>query len=161
MTKRIAIVNGDLEGGFHINATDFQVIQEGPDSLPEWAQGVVVGLMGERNGWYEKRLGTQLPESVLKPEVLQFKDLEWLALDHNGDEVHIEADPEVRMANLATILGLDLTDAESFQNSDVIRNAVATAEIDATRFTQPTDEVTLAEAEGMSFAEAERQAVTG
>jgi hypothetical protein len=153
MTKRIAIVNGDLEGGFHIDATTFQVIQDGTDSLPEWAQGVVVGLMGERNGWYEKRMG-QLPEAVMKPDTIQFGDLEWLALDHNGDEVHIEANEEVRHQVLAGYLGLDISDAESFAASPVFANALARAEIDAGRFTQPTDEATLAEAEGQSFGEA-------
>lgn len=158
MGKRIAIVHSGHEGGFFIDATTFQVIQEG-DNLPEWAQGVVVGLMGERNAWYEKRLGQNLPQEIMKPQVMEFGDLEWLALDHNGDEVHIEADTEVRYNTLAKYIGLDLSDAESFMNSEVFRNAIARAEIDAGRLTKPTDEVTLAEAEGTTFEQVEKQAI--
>lgn len=149
--KRIAIVKDGHEGGFHINGTTGQVIQEG--DLPEWGQGYVVAHLGERTGWYEQRLGQQLPDSIRSPEVIQVVDLEWSGLDPEGDEVHIEADNEYRMSKLAEILGLDLTDAESFESSPLLQKAIMSAQVDHTLSTHPTDEATLEEAEGKTFSE--------
>lgn len=158
MSNRIAIIKAGHEGGIHIDALSGQVIQEG--ELPAWAEGYVVAALSERTGWYEKRLGIQLPEAIRKPEVILVDDLEWLGLDGEGDEVHIEASNDTRMECLAKHMGLDL-DAEGFEHSPLMQQAIARAEATHTYATHETDEATLEEAEGQTFGAIEKKAING
>ena len=158
MTNRIAIIKDGHEGGIHIEALTGQVIQEG--ELPAWAEGYVVAALKERTGWYEQRLGANLPPHIYQPEVMKADDLEWLGLDAEGEEVHIEASLETRFENLATYMGLD-TSVEGYMDSPVLKNAVATAEIAHTYTTHPTEEATLAEVEGHTFGAVEKKAING
>jgi phage gp46-like protein len=145
------------EGAIHIDALDGRVLTA-PDDRPEWADGYAVALLGERIGWYEARLGQQLPESIRKPEILVAQDLGWIGMDAEADEVEIEADTDHRMTTLANLLNIDREDFDQERN---FQNVLAQADIDHTYSTHPTTEATLEEVEGASFADVEKKAVHG
>lgn len=154
--NRIAVHKEGEEGAIHIDAKEGRVLTQ-VDERPEWANGLAAAMLAERVGWYERRLGAQLPEAVRSPELIAYQDLEWIGLDAEGDEVHLEADAEFRMNLLAGMMGVDRQDYDDEKN---FKNAVASTEVEHTYRTQPTDEATLQEAEGQQFTETERQAAT-
>jgi len=145
----IAIHKAEHEGAFHIDALTGQVTTP-VDERPEWAEGFAVALLGERTGWYEQRLGKELPESIRKPELIDASDLGWIAFDAEGSEVEIEADSDHRMDVLAGILNID---REDFDGEKELQGTVAEAEVNHSYTTQPTEEATLEEVEGKSFEE--------
>lgn len=152
--NRIAIHKANHEGAFHIDGLTGQVVTP-VDERPDWAEGFAVALLGERTGWYEQRLGQQLPESIRKPEMIDASDLGWIAFDHEGSEVEIEADADHRMDVLAGILNID---REDFDGEKTIGNVLAEAEAIHSYSTHPTEEATLAEVEGKSFEEVAKAA---
>ena len=149
MTNRIAIHKAGLEGAFHIDALDGRVVTP-VDERPDWAEGFAVALLGERWGWYEQRLGRNLPDSIRKPEMIDANDLGWIAFDHEGQEVEIEADSDHRMDILAGLLNVDREDFDGEKN---FQGSLAHAEATHSYATQPTSEATLEEAEGLSFGQ--------
>lgn len=156
MSNYIAVMKDGHEGGIHIDIEG--KVTTPTDERPEWADGYAVALLGERIGWYEKRVGSQLPESMRRPEVLLADDVEWIGLDQEGAEVHIEANGDTRMTILAGLLEIDREDPSA---KSILDKAIARASVDETYSTQPTSEATLEEAEGKSFEEVGRTAVTG
>ena len=128
------------------------------DERPTWAEGLAVAMLGERTGFYEKRLGALLTEDLRSPEVLEYADLSWVGVDEEGDEVEVEASHEFRSVKLAELLGIDTTEAGW---DATMEGAVAEAEVTHTYATHPTDERSLAEAEGVTFGEAEKKAAQG
>ncbi|UIY29207.1 hypothetical protein LZK73_21985 [Neorhizobium galegae] len=154
--NRIAIHKAGHEGAFHITALEGQIVTPF-DERPDWAEGYAVALLGERTGWYEQRLGKQLPDSIRKPEMIDVRDLGWIALDHEGSEVEIEADGDYRMDVLAGILNIDREDFDGERN---FKDTLAEAEANHSYATHPADEATLEEVEGKSFAEVEKATKT-
>lgn len=149
MSNRIAVTKSGHEGGIHIDALTGQIVTP-PEQRPDWAEGYAVALLGERTGWYEKRLGEQLSESIRKPDMIDASDLGWVGVDAEGDEVEIEASHEFRMDVLSGLLNIDRQDFDQERN---FQNAIAQAELDHTYVTHATDEATLQEIEGTSFNE--------
>ncbi|WP_266031253.1 hypothetical protein [Brucella intermedia] len=149
MSKHIAIVKEGHEGGLHIDAMTGQITTL-PDERPDWADGYAVALLTERTGWYERRLGQQLAENIRKPDVMDVRDLGWVAFDAEGEEVEVEADTDYRMDVLAKLLDVD---REDFSANQRFKNTVVEAEVAHTYVTNPTEEATLAELEGQTFGE--------
>lgn len=156
MTKRIIVTLEGQEGAFHIDAEGKNITPA--DERPVWAENYAHALWSERTGWYEKRLGEQLPEAIRMPETIDARDLGWIAFDHEGDEVELEADNEYRMDQLAKHLDIDRMDFDQERN---FQKATMSAEVDHTYRTHPTDEATLEEAEKASFEEDIRVAQAG
>lgn len=157
---RILIHTEGQEGGFFIDALNGQVMMDGhTDELPEWAdEGIVNANLQERRTFYIARIGEQAFTGMGTPEALDYKDLGWIAADHEGDLVEIEADHQWRQENLASLLELD-TSVEGFDKG--IEGATAEAMVSETYRTNPTDEQTLEEVEGKSFSDVERQQAQG
>lgn len=151
MPKHIIIHKTNAEGLLLIDALDGSVITA-PEERPDWAEGLAAAMLAERNGWYEKRLGKWLPDALRSPQSMNADDLTWIGVDHEGDEVEIEASTEYRTDILATLLEID-TSADSFELP--VDGEVASALVDYTYMTAPTDEQTLAEAEAQDFGETE------
>jgi len=147
--NQIIIHKADQEGAFHIDALTGQITTP-TDERPEWAEGYAVALLSERTGWYEQRLGQQLPDNIRKPDMIDASDLGWIAFDHEGSEVEIEANTEYRMDTLAGILNIDREDYDGGLRLD---STVAEAEANHSYTTHPTDEATLEEVEGKGFEE--------
>jgi hypothetical protein len=156
MSNLIAVIKEGQEGGIHIDI-EGKVVTRTIDR-PEWADGYANAMLGERIGWYEQRLGTQLGETMRKPEILLADDLEWIGVDAEGSEVHIESNGETRMSILAGLLGVDLEDQEA---TAILKNSVVKGEVAHTYRTNPTNEETLGEIESQDFSEATRAAVAG
>ncbi|RWI06838.1 MAG: hypothetical protein EOQ89_03655 [Mesorhizobium sp.] len=157
MSKQIIITKTGEEGAILVDHLEGKVLTAA-DERPEWADGLAYAMLAERSGWYEKRLGRQLSAELARPEAMVFEDLEWIGIDAEGDEVHLEADIDYRMDKLAELMGIDREDFDGEKN---FKNAIASAEATHTYSTQPTSEATLEEAEGKSFEEAERRAING
>lgn len=155
--KNIIITKTGEEGAILVDRLEGKVITAA-DERPEWADGLANAMLAERSGWYEKRLGKQLSAELARPETLTFEDLEWIGIDAEGDEVHLEADQDYRMDKLAEMMGIDREDFDGEKN---FKNAIASAEATHTYTTQPTSEATLEEAEGKSFDEAAKSVVNG
>lgn len=150
-TRRILIHRDGEQGGFEIetqgNGNTARIVTPHAD-MPEWAlnEQLVSADMKERQDFYEKRIGAEgYAELIGKEEAIQFRDLKWDAVDNEGDIVTIEPNHSWRSENLADMLGLD----PSVEAFDAMQ---ADALIDTDK-TQPTDEQTLAEAEGQNFGE--------
>lgn len=125
---------------------------------PDWAEGLAAAMLAERVGWYENRLGKNLPDTLRSPHACNYADLSWVGVDAEGDEVEIEAAAEYRMTTLAAIMELDL-DADNFELP--VSGEVAHAFTDYTYTTTPgTDEQTLAEVEGQTFGVAHEERKT-
>lgn len=154
MTNRIIVHKADNEGAIHIDARTGEILTP-LSERPEWADGYAVALLAERTGWYEQRLGKQLPDTLTRPEMLDTADLGWIAFDAEGEEVEIEADTDHRMDVLAELLNVDRSD---YDQGLRLENTLAEAEATHTYATHPTAEATLAEVEGVGFTEAERKA---
>ncbi|TPJ33698.1 hypothetical protein [Mesorhizobium sp. B2-8-3] len=157
MSKQIIITKTGEEGAIFIDHLEGKVLTAA-DERPEWADGLANAMLAERSGWYEKRLGKQLSAELARPETIAFEDLEWIGIDAEGDEVHLEADQDYRMDKLAEMMGIDRQDFDGEKN---FKNAIASAEVAHTYATQPTSEATLEEAEGQSFTEAAKAAANG
>lgn len=153
MTNRIIVHKADHEGALHIDARTGEILTPLAER-PEWSDGYAVALLSERTGWYEQRLGKQLPDTLTRPEMLDSADLGWIAFDAEGDEVEIEADTEHRMDILAELLNVD---RDNFDQGLRLENTLAEAEATHSYTTQPTTEASLAEVEGVGFTEAERK----
>lgn len=147
--KHIIVHKTGEEQAFIIDAFTGQIITP-PQERPQWCEGYAAAMLAERTGWYEKRLGTHLPDGLRSPEVVNTADLSWIGVDEAGDEVEIEADATFRQQNLATILEMD-TSPEGFDA--LLDQHKVGAEVDFTYSTHPTDEQTLQEAQGATFAE--------
>lgn len=155
MSDRITVHMEGAEGAIHVDAKDGRILTP-VDERPEWAEGHAVALLGERVGWYEQRLCQPLPDNLRSPETVAYQDLGWIGVDAEGDEVEIEADADYRMTMLSNALGVD---REDYDDQKHFKNAIASAEVAHTYRDNQTDETTLAEAEGETFAE--KKAATG
>lgn len=157
MSKRIIIHKPDSEGAFHIDAMTGAVVTP-QNELPDWAEGLASALLAERVGFYEKRLGTNLPEQLRKPNSMAMEDLGWIGVDQEGDEVEIEAVTEYRSEMLGKLLEIDLDneDLDGQLGGDTL--SVLT---DYTYETHPTDEKTLLEASDQSFEQNRSEAHGG
>ncbi|KAB2661436.1 hypothetical protein F9K91_24880 [Brucella tritici] len=156
MKNAVLIHKDGEEGGFHIDGQTGKVMTSA-DERPLWAENYAVALLGERTGWFEQRLGQHLPDGIRKPQIMDVRELGWIAFDEEGDEVEVEADTDYRMDVLAKLLDVDRMDFDQERN---FKRSVAQAEVDHTYRTQPTDEATLAEVEGLSFQELENKTGT-
>lgn len=164
--ENILISKQGAEGGFYIipqgngdtatpEATLLGLIDRNNGiPLPEWAEedGLASADLKEHREWYTQRMGEEAYAAlIMKPGVvLDVSDLKWDAVDEEGDLVEIEPDVSYRSERLAEMLGLD-TSVEGF---DAMQ---AELEIASTYASQPTDEATLAEAEGQSFEQDKKQ----
>lgn len=79
---------------------------------PDWSEGLVYGLLGERRDFYQTRLGGKATEDLLRPSAIAYQDLGWVGLDDEGNETEHAADPEFRMEVLAAHLGIDRENGE-------------------------------------------------
>lgn len=144
--KPILVHKVGAEGGIEIDSFTGQIISD-KATLPDWADGLVAASFGERNGWYQERLGDMnLPEGFTSPDSIAFQDLHWVGLDDKSREISIGADHEFRFDKLAEMLNIDTADIENFGIENAINEAVSTHDYTV----NPTDEATLREAEAAS-----------
>lgn len=155
--KRIIVHKKGEEGAFHVDAMTGLVLTP-PEERPMWSEGLATAMLAERVGYYERALGTNIPEGLRAPDAIAYEDLSWIGVDQEGDEVEIEANAEFRSEVLAELLSID-TSVEGWET--LMENAVASASVDYTYMTHPTDEETLAEAEPHTFSEAEKKSAEG
>ena len=155
--KRIVIHKNGEEGAFHVDAMTGMILTPA-DERPIWAEGLATAMLAERVGFYERSIGAQMPEGVRSPDAINYADLSWAAVDAEGDEVEIEASHEFRSEVLAELLQID-TSVAGWET--LMENSVASHAADYTYMTQPTDEVTLAEAESVTFGQVEKKAAEG
>lgn len=73
---------------------------------PDWASGLGAAMLYERTKFYSDRVGPVAAEHLAK-NTIDMDDLSWVAFDHEGDEVEVQASSEFRMETLATLLGVD------------------------------------------------------
>lgn len=100
------IVHKDEHPGTLELSPSGRVVTEAFD-MPEWAGGVVLALLAERTTFYTGRLGADMAEPMLTSNVINFDDLNWVALDDDGLEVEIIADDEYRQSTLAAAIGIN------------------------------------------------------
>jgi hypothetical protein len=106
-TNRVTyIVHKEGEPGTLELAPSGRILTEQFDR-PEWAGTAVLALLGQRNEFYQQRLGAELAEPLVSTNVINFLDLGFVALDENGDEIEMTADDEFRQNVLAAALGVD------------------------------------------------------
>lgn len=105
------------EGGLQIDRHTGTVLDAA--NAPDWAEGLVNALLNTRLEFYHKRTG--IPQTT--PELLDFRDLDWIALDEDGNPTELTADPEYRADRLAEMLGLE---------TDIDKIDMTTARSDAT-----------------------------
>jgi hypothetical protein len=155
--KKIIVHKTDAEGAMVIDALTGNIVTPA-DQRPDWADGYATAILAERVGYYEKRMGSHLPDGLRSPEAINVDDLSWVGVDTEGEEVEIEAKAEYRQTMLSTLLGID-TSADSFDDF-MAGEGAHTVMVDYTYQTHPTDEQTLAEAEGENFVATESHAVS-
>lgn len=111
---RVLVHKEGDKGAIHLDTLTGRVVTAA-DERPEWAEGLIVGLLKERDRWYTTRLGAAgYTDDHRHPEAILFQDLGWVAIDpETGEEMEMEADSEFRMGVLATCLGVD---RENFEN---------------------------------------------
>lgn len=104
--KPVYIVHKEGEPGtLELNAAG-RVVTEQFDR-PEWAGTSVLGLLAERNTFYQTRLGAELAEPLVTTNIINVLDLGFVAMDDEGNEVELIADDEYRQNVLAAALGID------------------------------------------------------
>lgn len=155
--KRTIVHKNDEEGAIHVDAMTGAILTPN-EERPDWTDGLATALLAERVGYYERSLGHHLPENMRTPDAMNYADLSWIGVDAEGDEVEIEASQDFRSEVLSTVLEID-TSAEGWEQ--LMANAVAGHESDYTYMSQPTDEETLAEAEGQTFSQADKKSAEG
>lgn len=162
--SRILIHKDGEEGAFFIEPMDngdtARVCLD--TDIPEWASNDITSVatadLKERREWYTARIGQEGFEQFASPDALSFQDLKWIAADTEGDLVEIEADHVWRSEKLADALGLD-TSPEGFDKG--IHGADIEVAVMETYKTDPTEEETLREVEGVGFVEASKKASNG
>lgn len=115
------------EGTLQIDRLTGQIKTDN-DQRPDWSEGLAVALLGERNTFYQQRLGKDseaFKAQALNTEAVEYRDLGWLGFNADQQEVEIEADMEYRSERVAQLLGID-TEAGTF-GADVM----AEREVDA------------------------------
>jgi hypothetical protein len=113
--KTIRIHHEGLEGTIEVDALTGMVLTT-TDERPEWADGLTCAALQERVGYYfgtEKsapRLDrSRFEQQIIGAELIDFQDLGWVAVDHEGQAVELEANSEFRMEQTAQLLGIDRT----------------------------------------------------
>lgn len=145
------------EGIITIDAMTGQITTPS-NERPLWAEGLATAMLAERTGFYERSLGVQMAETFRLPEAFEYADLSWVGVDEEGDEVEIEASHEHRSMVLASALGIDVEEAGW---DKALPGAVAEVEVLHSYSTAPTDEQTLAEAEGITFGQVDKKSAEG
>jgi len=153
----IPVHKSDEEGILLIDAMTGQITTPSVER-PTWAEGLAVAMLAERTGHYEQRLGAQMAAGLRVPEAFNYADLSWIGVDEEGDEVEVEASHEYRTEQVAKMLGIDTTEAGWDKE---LPGSVATAEVAFTYSTHPVSEQSLADAEGVTFADADKKANQG
>ena len=148
LTTKFIIVHKNGEEGMLLVDRKTGKVASASNEAPIWADGLLVAALASRTGWYEQRLGSHLPDELRSPRAINADDLDWVALDAEGDIVEIEAVMEYRTQMLGELLEIDL---ESDDLEQQIEGATAGALVDFTYQDQPNDEKTLAEAAGQDF----------
>jgi hypothetical protein len=102
------------------------------DQRPEWVteDNIAAAVVSERFAFYEKRLGPDYARSIQFAELIDFRDLQWLALDEEGELLEpIEADAEYRMDIIAEAVGAD---REEGTISDVAYETAVSLDVERT-----------------------------
>ena len=116
------------EGTLTIDAMNGRITTD-PHMRPDWAEGLALALLGERHKFYETRFGkgSEAYNAALAAEAIDKRDLSWLGVNGEQEEVEIDADEEFRMDVVAKVIGADRD--EGTMADDVI----AEREVDSQR----------------------------
>lgn len=130
-TKATALVHhtGE-EGSLQINLLSGAILTP-PDERPDWCDGLVRALTGERLHFYATRLGpvAGTVDAITAPDLIDYADLGWLATDAEGSLIEIDADPEFRMEALSS--GIGMTRPDTLDERPVHTSGRVLAEYDA------------------------------
>lgn len=162
----ILITMQDQEGGFFIvpqgNGKTATIAD--PNQLPDWVgehigegnSAIVSANLEEYWNWIDTRIGHENRAKVgVKEDAIQFDHLQWDAADIEGDIVVIAPDINARSTYLGEVLlGLDTSvDAYDGMKADAVIITKSYGD-------QPTDEVSLEEAQGQGFKQGEQDTKT-
>jgi catechol 2,3-dioxygenase-like lactoylglutathione lyase family enzyme len=161
-TKLILVHKEGEEGSIQIDAQTGGIVTE-IDQRPDWAEGLSVALLAERNKFYRDRLGSKYAAEHASPEAMSYEDLGWVGADAEGELLEIEASAEHRQGVLSEVLGWDeetatFKDKAGFQTVAEVEIAMDTARTtaEATEIAEEFKRDTFG-----TDAEAERKATTG
>ena len=121
----IVVHRAGQEGTILVCAADGEIVTP-IDFRPDWAEGLVVAMLAERLGFYQKRVGPKAAEELRRADAIAFEDLGWIGMTDHGS-VEIEPDSDVRADRVAAALGVD---REAFDTEQDFKNVVAEVEID-------------------------------
>lgn len=102
------------------------------EQRPDWAadDNLAAAVVSERFKFYEERLGKEYAQSIQFAELIDSRDLQWVALDEEGELLApIEADSDYRMEVIAKAVGADL---EEGTISDVLYETAVSLDVERT-----------------------------
>lgn len=99
--EAVVVHKAEAEGALVIDRMTGMILSPIADR-PDWSEGYACAILSEHRQFYTSRLGT-----YAEPELFAADDLGWIAVNHEGDEMEIDADAEHRMEVLAARLGID------------------------------------------------------
>jgi hypothetical protein len=98
----VVVHNQGHEGAIVLDKLTGIIVTPNEDR-PDWAGGLAVALLSEHRQFYTSRLGP----SYNTPDLFDIRDLGFIGVNEQGDEIEVSADYEFRMDYLAAALGLD------------------------------------------------------
>lgn len=167
-TSPIAVHKAGEEGSFNLYPMgNGDTASFDPNSLPQWAldESIAVADLKDLKDWLlgsetsPPRIGEEeYNEMALqgKFQTLEFDCIKWTCIDDNENLVVREASADARSEWLADLLGLEAREPEDFDAINADAEAVHKSYIET-----PTDERSLAEAEGKTFEEVKKDRMTG
>lgn len=69
---------------------------------PDWCDGLAIAILQEHQHYWESRTG-----SYTQPQLFDMRDLSFIGMNSEQEEVEVSADPDYRMDILAERYGLD------------------------------------------------------
>ena len=144
----LIVHRADHEGVIQVNALTGIIVTPN-DERPDWSDGLTCALLNERHEFYTQRLGEAgYTEAMRRPDVLHYEDLGWIAVDEEGHEVEIEAEPEHRMQFIADLIGIDR------ESGEIKGNVLAETEIAMDRARSPEEMAAFEQSQEQGFDKA-------
>lgn len=108
MAKEAYIVHKDGEPDTILLSANGRIVTEAFD-MPAWApDGVALAKLAERNDYYQRTLGAAAAAPILGSNLINVRDLNWVCVDEDGEEVEYPVDQSFRDSVLAAVIGIDL-----------------------------------------------------
>lgn len=119
----LLVHRSDAEGALTIDSMT-GLVTTPLDYRPDWSDGLLCAQVAEWREWYQARLSPAAHAAHTSPDrPIEWSDLEWIALNEDGNEVHLEADPETRMGIIATWIGGIVREPKQSADANAISGA--------------------------------------